>query len=184
MNKKKCSFSIYGVTMFLVLLAAVSAWGYEKEIKKMSATMAEKIAGKGKERIAVVDFSDLEGHIRYFDRFLVEKFTVALAGAGKGFRVIDRNNLNSIIKENKLSATGLIDPETARKLGRIAGVDALVTGRLTAVGDNVNLIVKVLDAETADVIDSAEINMARTKLLISPEPKSNLSKKSQPHATS
>jgi hypothetical protein len=77
--------------------------------------------------------------------------------------VIDRTNLNSLIKEHKLSKTGLIDSATARQLGKIAGADALVTGTLTPIGDNVQLIVKVLDAETADMIDSAKINIARTQ---------------------
>ena len=149
--------------LFLSIITATPAFGYEKEIDSLSVTMAEKIASKGKASVAVVDFADLEGKIRFFDKFIAEQFSVALAGAGKGFRVIDRTNLNSLIKEHKLSKTGLIDQATAKQLGKIAGVDALVTGTMTPIGDNVQLIVKVLDAETADVIDSAKINIARTQ---------------------
>lgn len=149
--------------VFLSLALAAPSWGYEKEIDALSVTMAQKIASKGKTRVAVVDFADLEGNVRYFDKFIAEQFSVALAGAGKGFRVIDRSNLNSLIKEHKLSATGMINPATAMKLGKIAGADALVTGTLTPIGDNVQLIVKVLDANTADVIDSGKINIARTQ---------------------
>jgi TolB-like protein len=151
--------------MFFVLLVAVSAWGYEKEIEQLSATMAEKIADKGKKTVAVVDFTDLEGNVTQLDRFIAEEFSVALAGAGKGFRVIDRTHLKSIIKENKLSATGLIDPATARKLGKIAGVDALVTGTLTPFGDNVRVTVKVLDSDTADIIDAAKSKFAKTQAI-------------------
>jgi TolB-like protein len=164
MSKKIRSLSICGAVMFLSLLVS-SAWGYEKEIEQLSSAMAEKIAAKGKKTVAVVDFTDLEGNVTQLDRFIAEEFSVALAGAGKGFRVIDRTNLKSIIKENKLSATGLIDPETARKLGKIAGVDALVTGTLTPFGDNVRLTVKVLDSETADIIDSAKSNFAKTQAI-------------------
>jgi TolB-like protein len=161
MNTKNRLFSICGTAMLLALLAS-SAWGYEKEIEQLSATMAEKIADKGKKTVAVVDFTDLEGNVTQLDRFIAEEFSVALAGTGKGFRVIDRTHLKSIIKENKLSATGLIDSATARKLGKIAGVDALVTGTLTPFGDNVHLTVKVLDSDTADIIDSAKSDFART----------------------
>lgn len=149
--------------VFLSLALAAPSWGYEKEIDALSVTMAEKIASKGKTRVAVVDFADLEGNVRYFDKFIAEQFSVALSGSGKGFRVIERNHLNSLIKEHKLSATGMIDSATAMKLGKIAGADALVTGTLTPIGDNVQLIVKVLDANTADIIDSAKINIARTQ---------------------
>ncbi|MGX9726784.1 MAG: FlgO family outer membrane protein [Candidatus Electronema sp. VV] len=159
MNKR--TLSICGAAMFLSLLVS-SAFGYEKEIEQLSSQMAEKIAGKGKKTVAVVDFTDLEGNVTQLDQFIAEEFSVALAGAGKGFRVIDRTRLMSIIKENKLAATGLIDPATASKLGKIAGVDALVTGTLTPFGDTVHLTVKVLDSNTADVIDSAKSDIAKT----------------------
>ena len=164
MNKRKCSFLICGAVILLVLLSA-TAWGYEKEIEQLSATMAEKIAAKGKKTVAVVDFTDLEGNVTQLDRFIAEEFSVALASSGKGFRVIDRTHLKSIIKENKLSATGLIDPATARKLGKIAGVDALVTGTLTPFGDNVRVTIKVLDSDTADIIDAAKGNFAKTQAI-------------------
>ena len=164
MSKKMRSLSVCGAAMFLSLLVS-SAWGYEKEIEQLSSQMAEKIAGKGKKTVAVVDFTDLEGNVTQLDQFIAEEFSVALASAGKGFRVIDRTRLKSIIKENKLAATGLIDPATASKLGKIAGVDALVTGTLTPFGDNVRLTVKVLNSETADIIDSAKSNFAKTQAI-------------------
>lgn len=164
MNKKIRSLSVCGAAMFFSLLVS-SAFGYEKEIEQLSSQMAEKIAGKDKKTVAVVDFTDLEGNVTQLDQFIAEEFSVALASAGKGFRVLDRTRLKSIIKENKLAATGLIDPATASKLGKIAGVDALVTGTLTPFGDNVRLTVKVLDSEPADIIDSAKSNLAKTKAM-------------------
>uniref|UniRef100_UPI00405693DD FlgO family outer membrane protein n=1 Tax=Candidatus Electronema sp. TaxID=2698783 RepID=UPI00405693DD len=164
MSKKIRSLSVCGAAMFLSLLVS-SAFGYEKEIEQLSAQMAEKITGKGKKTVAVVDFTDLEGNVTQLDQFIAEEFSVALASAGKGFRVIDRTRLKSIIKENKLAATGLIDLATASKLGKIAGVDALVIGTLTPFGDNVRLTVKVLDSETADIIDSAKSNFAKTQAI-------------------
>ncbi len=159
MNKRTLSF--FGTALLLASLAS-SAWGYEKEIKQLSEQMAAKISAKGKKTVAVVDFTDLEGNVTQLDQFIAEEFSVALAGVGKGFRVIDRTRLKSIIKENKLAETGFIDPATASKLGNIAGVDALVTGTLTPFGDTVHLTVKVLDSETADVIDSAKSDIAKT----------------------
>jgi hypothetical protein len=37
----------------------------------------------------------------------------------------------------KLASSGIIDPATARKLGEVAGVDCLVSGSLTLLGDSV-----------------------------------------------
>jgi len=138
---------------------------YENEIKDLSSVMTVNIANAGKKTVAVVDFTDLQGNVTELGRFLAEEFSVALAGSGKGFEVVDRTHLKSIITEHKLSATGLIDPQTARKLGKIAGVDALITGTITPFGYSIRLAVKVLDTETAKMISASSGNIARTKAI-------------------
>jgi hypothetical protein len=52
--------------------------------------------------------------------------------------------------------------DNARKIGQIAGAQALVTGTITPFGDSVRLSVKVLDAETAKVIGAVTSDMPRT----------------------
>lgn len=156
--------------MFFILLIIFLSFdtitmAYEKEIKDLSISMAEDIAKSGKKRIAVVDFTDLQGNVTELGRFLAEEFSVALAGAGKGFEVVDRTHLKSIIAEHKLSATGIIDPQTARKLGQIAGVEALITGTITPFGDSVRLSAKILDTATAKVIGASTANIAKTKAI-------------------
>ncbi|MCI5196203.1 MAG: hypothetical protein D3919_08230 [Candidatus Electrothrix sp. AW5] len=155
--------NIVMLAIVFCLAAVCGASAYEAEIKKMSATMAEKIAVTKKAKIAVVDFTDLQGDVTELGRFIAEEFSVALVGAGKGFKVVDRTHLKSIIKENKLSATGLIDPATARKLGKIAGVDALITGTLTPFGDSVRITAKVLESSTAEVTDAIAGDIAKTE---------------------
>jgi len=93
---------------------------------------------------------------------LAEEFSVALAGASKGFEVIDRTHLKSIMAEHKLASKGIIDPQTARKLGKIAGVGALITGTITPFGVSIRLSVKVLDTETARMISASTGNIAKT----------------------
>ena len=138
---------------------------YEREIKSLSVAMAENIANAGKKMIAVVDFTDLQGNVTELGRFLAEEFSIALAGAGKGFEVVDRTHLKSIIAEHKLSSTGIIDPQTARKLGQIAGVEAIITGTITPFGDSVRLSVKVLATDTAKIIAASSGDIAKTKAI-------------------
>ena len=138
---------------------------YEQEINSLSTAMAEKIAAAGKKTIAVVDFTDLQGSVTELGRFLAEEFSVALAGMGKGFEVVDRTHLKSILVEHKLSSTGIIDPQTARKLGQIVGVDALITGTITPFGDSIRISVKVLDTTTAKVVSASTANIAKTKAI-------------------
>ena len=149
------------VAIFLLVSAQFSL-GYESEIDRLSTSMAEKISRSGKKTIAVVDFTDLQGNVTELGRFLAEEFSAALANAGKGFEVIDRVHLKSILKEHKLSESGLIDPATARKLGKIAGVGALVTGTITPFGERVRLSAKVLDTDSAKVICASRGNIPKT----------------------
>lgn len=138
---------------------------YEKEIKALSSTLAESIITSGKRSIAVVDFTDLQGNVTELGRFLAEEFSVALSELGKGFEVVDRTHLKSLLKEHQLAQTGLIDPQTARKLGEIAGVHALITGTITPFGDSIRLAIKVLDTSTAKVIGASRGDIAKTKAI-------------------
>ena len=153
------------VMLIFFLSSSNFSMAYEREIKSISSALAENIAREGKKMIAVVDFTDLQGNVTELGRFLAEEFSVAFAGAGKGFEVVDRTHLKSILAEHKLSTTGLIDPQTARKLGQIAGVDALITGTITPFGDSIRLSVKVLDTATAKVISASSGDIAKTKAI-------------------
>ena len=168
MNMKHFSVKAFPVYLFLAIVALLHcpvSFAYEEEIKDISANMARKIGDAGKKTIAVADFTDLQGNVTELGRFLAEEFSVALAGAGTRFEVVDRIHLKSIIMEHKLSATGMIDPKTARKLGKIAGVQALITGTVTPFGDNVRVTVKILDTETAKIIGASTANIAKTKAI-------------------
>ncbi len=148
-----------------LLLGAVPAAAYEKEIDELAAAMTARLATVNKSAVAVVDFTDLEGNVTQLGRFLAEELSAALVGAGSGFELVDRTHLKSILQEHKLAATGIIDPATARRLGEIAGVDALVTGTLTPFGDSVRVAAKVLDTETAKVLSAERINIAKTQAI-------------------
>ncbi len=156
---------LFKLMVIIVLSFKASLMAYEGEIKNLSATMSEKIATAGKKTVAVIDFTDLQGNVTELGRFLAEELSITLADAGEGFEIVDRTHLKAILQEHKLSTTGLIDPQVARKLGQIAGVDALVTGTITPFGDSIRVAVKVLDTITAKVVSASSANIARTKAI-------------------
>jgi len=160
---KKLTSCVLAV-IFLLSTPYISI-AYEKEINNLSSSMAKKIADSGKKTIAVVDFTNLQGNVSELGRFIAEEFSTALVDTGKGFEVVDRIHLKSILKEHKLSMSGLIDPTTARKLGKIAGVDAILTGTITPFGDEVRLSVKVLATDTAKIICASRGNIPKTKAI-------------------
>ncbi len=153
--------------VLLVLITALFAPSFcaGQDVKDLSPQLSSAITKSGRKTVAVVDFTDLQGCVTEFGRFLAEEFSVALATGSGGFEVIDRTNLKTLLQEHKLAATGIIDPQTARKVGEIAGVQALVAGTVTPFGDSVRLSVKVLDAETAKIIGGVAADMPRNKAI-------------------
>jgi TolB-like protein len=157
--------SIAAIAIIFSLWGINFSWGYEKELRSISLSLAENILRSGKKTIAVVDFTDLQGNVTELGRFLAEELSATLSEAGKGFEVVDRTHLKSLLKEHQLAMTGLIDPSTARKLGEIAGVHALITGTITPFGDSIRLAVKVLDTATAKVIGASRGDIPKTKAI-------------------
>jgi len=136
--------------------------GFAQDLKPIASALAVRISASGYKTVAVVDFTDLEGNVTQLGRFLAEEISVDLTEASKGFEVIERTHLKIIVQEHKLSETGLIDPQTAKKVGQIAGADALVTGTITPLGDTVRLAVKVIDTQTAKMIAASSENIPKT----------------------
>ncbi len=165
MKRNFIKHSALFLSLFFFLTALYSAMDFEKEINRLAKEIADKIAVKGKKKIAVVDFIDTEKKITKLGRFLAEEFSVALAGSGKDFTVVDRNHIETLLKEHQLASTGIVDQDTARELGKIAGVGALITGSLTPLGESIRINVKVLDTETAVLIDATSGNIAMTEAI-------------------
>ncbi len=157
------------ISIIAMAFISTSAMAYENEINKMSLSITEQVDKLGKKRIAVVDFTDLQGNVTELGRFLAEEIAVATMNKSPSFSTIDRTHLKAIMKEHKLSETGIIDPDTARKIGKIAGVDGLITGTLTPFGDSIRITLKVEEAKTQ--ISASFQNVAGqefVRLVISP----------------
>ena len=84
--------------------------------------------------IAVIDFQNKSGDPDN------DKLMKGISGTmlselqnSKHFRLIERQKLKSILEELSLSLTGLINPDKAKKIGKLLGVDALLFGSLSSV---------------------------------------------------
>ena len=128
---------------------------YEEEIQRFSLKIAKNVERSGKRTVAVVDFTDLQGNVTELGRFIAQELSANLVSLKKGFREIDRLHLKSIIAEHKLSASWFLEPKAVEKFGKISGVDAIVTGTVTPLGDSVRVSAKVIAIDTADIIAAA-----------------------------
>src|ERR1039457_29297 len=109
--------------LFFVLCGHVLAQDIDTELSNMTERLAGKIKAKDMKRVAVIDFTDLQGGSSELGKSIAEQMTVDFAMTNRDFSILDRANLKRILAEHKLTALGLIDPDNAKKLGMFAGVD-------------------------------------------------------------
>lgn len=150
--------------LVLGLTLTIPAFGQilDKEIGSLAGRLSKTLVAKSKTKIAVADFTDLQGRPTELGRFLAEQLSVELVNA-PGMAVMDRANLKSILAEHKLSEDGLINPETAKKLGQFAGVDAILIGTITSLDDDIVLTVKAISTETAEIAAASKATIPKTK---------------------
>jgi hypothetical protein len=159
-RRTRNSLPVVVSAVFLTILVPLACG---QDLKRASSTLAAKIAESGRKRVAVVDFTDLCGNVPRLGRYLAEEMSGVMVEDARQFRVIDRAHLKAILQEHKLANTGLIDPQTARHLGQLAGVDTLVTGTITsAFGENVHVMIKALDVSTAEILARSTAEIPKT----------------------
>ncbi len=94
------------------------------------------MAAGDKPRIAVLQFENKAEKSWWYSRggaAAQDIFVTELVKSGK-FRVIDRERLDALMRENNLSSSGAIDPSTATKFGKLLGVQYFLTGAVTEYG--------------------------------------------------
>jgi len=97
-------------------------------------------------------------------RFIAEELTTSLVLSERPFKTIDRANLRMILEEQKLSMTGLMSPENAKKL-KVSGVDGLVRGTLTPFGESFRLTIQVIAVENAQIVGAARGTVPKTNAM-------------------
>jgi curli biogenesis system outer membrane secretion channel CsgG len=89
-----------------------------------------------KKRIGIVDFEDSSHYGSYgasrnaLAEAARDAATEAMVKSG-AFVVVEREQLAQVLKEQGLGMTGAISPQTAAKAGKLLGLQALVTGKIT-----------------------------------------------------
>ncbi len=141
--------------VFLCGHAHAQVQDIDKELSDLAGKLATQINGQGKKKVAVLDFTDLQGGSSELGKYIAEQLTVNLVMGKRDFSVLDRANLKSILAEHKLTATGLVDPENAKKLGMFSGVDALILGTIIPKGPNTSLNAKIITTDTAEIVGAA-----------------------------
>ncbi|RYD84819.1 MAG: hypothetical protein EOP84_04425 [Verrucomicrobiaceae bacterium] len=130
--------------------------GFDRALEALVKDSVSATVTSKKQKVAVLEFSDLNGQPCLFGKFLAEQISIGLVLSRETFTVVDRANLKSILSEHKLTEDGLIQPENAKKLGEFSGVDALLVGSATPTPSGYLVTVKVISTDKAEICGAAK----------------------------
>jgi len=113
-----------------------------------------------KRRIAVVDFTDINCQILPAGSVIAELLIGELFRTGR-YEIVERKLLSTMLEQHKLNMSGLVNESTARKVGRLLGVDYLVTGTVIDLGTALNVNARTISIETGSIEATGSVDLAR-----------------------
>jgi TolB-like protein len=129
-------------------------------VRDLATQISTAAAKQSKQRIAVLPLRELDGQPTIFGTYLAEELITGLVQLGN-FDVVERQLLDKLMGEQKIEQTGAIDPATAKKVGRILGVDAIVTGTITDLTTFMAINCRLIDTGTGAVFGAARVTIAK-----------------------
>ena len=138
----------------------------ESGVKDLAEQISKNMTAGNKKKVAIIDFGDLDGNVAALGQFLAEELITQLFTISPGqFEVVERRQLLKLEKELILSQTGFIEEKSIKKMGQVLGVDAIVTGSITDLGNTVKVNARLIGVESAKVFAVASTNIPKVGTL-------------------
>ena len=93
------------------------------------AILSLSYPAEAKPRIAILDFADKSGAGAPGDA-VADMLTTELFNTGE-FTILERNRIDAVLSEQGLAYEGYVDGESGTRMGKLLGVDFLITGAIT-----------------------------------------------------
>lgn len=140
----------YNCVLMILLQLATSAFA-GSEYKDVVTDMLRDNSLTGSS-IAVLDFSYSDGRDSR-DGVVVSERVIMELVKSKKVTVVERRELEKVLKELKLGQTGLIDVNSTKDIGRMVGAEAVILGSLTELPEGkLELNARVISVSSGTVI--------------------------------
>ncbi len=151
------------LSLLILTIPSSGASNLESGVVELGKSISESMLQEGKKKIAVIEFSDLNDNVNDLGRFLAEELINELLKhkKDKGYEIVERRQLNKVLKQLKLSSSGLLDPKSMKEVGKILNVDSIVTGSLTDLGNDIKVNARIISVESAKIIASASTKIPK-----------------------
>jgi TolB-like protein len=133
---------------------------FDAPMAQITDKIAEAIKTANLKAVTVAEFTEPRDKQSDLGAFFADQLSTGLIQ--RQCSVVDRQHFADILAEHKVTMSGLVDPETAKKMGQFAGVDAIVIGTITSLGGTIRLTVKVISTESAKFLAAASRDLPKT----------------------
>ncbi|MCB4756494.1 MAG: hypothetical protein LHV69_05605 [Elusimicrobia bacterium] len=152
---KHILFKTLKISLVFFPFIAVSIAARADPIENMASRLAKGARSLQSKKVAVLSFPYHDGRVSSGSSLISEQLTTSLVGR-RGIQVVERRLIQKLLEEKRLAETGVIDKDTAKTMGSLLGVDAIVSGTLIELKDEKTEInARMIKAETGDVISAA-----------------------------
>ena len=143
---------------------------YQSKSEILTEQIAKDIEEYEIDRITVMDFVDEENQISILGEYLssrvVEAFTGRSLFQDRTFRVTQKGEVNTVLKKLQLEHQYLYGKNDLELLGKSLDSQAILTGKITDLGTNLDIHLTLTDIVTGEVISSATQHLTRTKFAV------------------
>lgn len=152
------------ISLFLSFTAASAAAGeLDSKFDGIAAQFARDAGTKAVDLaaspVAVFPYScDEKLSKKRVDLAVGELLTARLLNAGS-FRLVERTQLENVMKEQKLGLSGAIESATAAQVGKLAGARLAVLGTVARVGRVYQISSKFVDTGSAEIISASIVEV-------------------------
>lgn len=138
----------------------------EELADKFVKAFEEKEAREEVNRIAVVRFTNLgpTASEKQLGQIVAELLTTSLARKPQ-FILVEREQIEKILDELKLSLLGLTEAENAEKVGKLLNARAIITGSVSEVGEIYSVNARQVNVATGEVILTAKVKIHQSAML-------------------
>lgn len=135
---------------------------FEDAINQIAKQVTEKGINKLKICIGQNTYRDTDMSSE-FGAYISDELDIAISKT-KAFEEISRKELDQILKEQKLSLSGLINTSESIEPGKIKGIDAVLTGTYWEEGKGIRINLSLIKVETAEKLGVVSLTLHETKI--------------------
>jgi len=128
---------------------------------KLAPKAGDKVYQKRKQlkRLVIAPFS-LNQNTTEFSKTVQEKLITTLVQ--KGIQVVERSQLEQVLKEQKLTYSGLFNLNSAKQIGQLLGAEGIILGTFSDQGNTISINARIVDLGSANTIAAADVELAKT----------------------